>query len=73
MSMINGQLQSLFLRLHPHFDLIIHKHTEQVRKLLMDLSWHSMVKVKTLSHTENEGFGYLWLSKKIQDTPTKTS
>ena len=55
-----------FLRLHPHSDLIVDKHTEQVRKLLMDSSWHAlsyMLQVKTLCHTGKEGFGYLWLSK----------
>jgi len=42
----------------------------------MDLSWHalnSMLQVKTLYHTEKQGFGYPWLSKKkIPDAPTKT-
>jgi len=41
----------------------------------MDLSWHalnSVQQVKNLYHTEKQGFGYPWLSKKIPDTPTKT-
>jgi len=41
----------------------------------MDLSWHALnstLQAKTLYHTEKQGFGYLWLSKKIPDTPTKT-
>jgi len=41
----------------------------------MDLSWHalnSMLQAKTLYHTEKQGFGYLWLSKRNSDTPTKT-
>ena len=36
-----------------HSDLIINKHTEQVKKLHMDLSWHvlnSTLQAKTLSH-----------------------
>ena len=64
-------------RAHTHSDpiIIINKHTEQVKKLPMDLSWHalnSMLQAKTLYHTEKQGFGYLCLSKKILDTPTKT-
>jgi len=58
---------------HSHSDHIINKHTEQVNKLPMDLSWHalnSMLQAKTLYRTEKQGFGYIWLSKK--DTPTKT-
>ena len=61
-----------FLRLHPHSDLIVDKHTEQVRKLLMDSSWHALsykLQVKTLCHTGKEGFGYLWLSKNFQTHP----
>ena len=41
----------------------------------MDLSWHALnstLQAKTLYHTEKQGFGYPWLSKKIPDTPTKT-
>jgi len=41
----------------------------------MDLSQHalnSMLQVKTLYHTEKQGFGYPWLSKEIPETPTKT-
>ena len=56
---------------HTHADPIINKYTEQVKKLRMDLSWHalnSMLQVKTLYHTEMQGFGYPWLSKKIPDT-----
>jgi len=54
-------------RAHTHSDPIINKHTEQVKKLLMDLSWQALnsgVKVKTLYHTEKQGFGYPRLSKK---------
>jgi len=41
----------------------------------MDLSWHALnsePQAEPLDHTEKQGFGYLWLSKKIPDTPTKT-
>jgi len=30
-----------------------------------------MLQVKTLYHTEKQGFGYPWLSKRIPDTLTK--
>ena len=33
----------------------------------MDLSWHALnskLQAKTLYHTEKQGFGYPWLSKK---------
>ena len=53
---------------------IINKHTEQVKELCMDLSWYaltSLLQVKTLQHTEKQGFGYPGF-KKIPDTPTKT-
>ena len=52
---------------HTHSELIINKHTEQVKKLRMDISWHalsSMLQEKTLYHTEKQGFGHLWLFKK---------
>jgi len=32
---------------------------------------NSMLQVKTLYHTEKQGFGYLWLSKKFQVCPPK--
>ena len=54
-------------RPHTHSDPIINKHTEQVKKLRMDLSWHALnstLQAKTLYHTEEQGFGYPWLSKK---------
>ena len=54
-------------RAHTHFDPIINKHTEQVKKLCMDLSWHavnSSLQAKTLYHTGKQGFGYPCLSKK---------
>jgi len=38
----------------------------------MNLSWHalnSMIEVKTLYHTEKQGFGYLWLAKTFQTHP----
>jgi len=42
----------------------------------MDLSWHALnskLQAKTtLYHTEKQGYGYPWHSKKIPDTPTKT-
>jgi len=48
-----------------------HQQTyRQVKKLLMNLLWHavnSMLQVKTLCHTEKEGFGYRWFSKKVQN------
>jgi len=50
-----------------HSDPITNKHTEQVKTLCMDLSWHalnSMLQVKTPYRTEKQGFGYPWLSKK---------
>jgi len=37
----------------------------------MDLPWHalnSMLQAKTLYHTEKQGFGYPWLSKKFPHT-----
>jgi len=40
----------------------------------MDLSWHalnSVMQVKTLCHTEKQGFDYSWLSKKFQTHPLK--
>jgi len=40
----------------------------------MDLPWHalnSMIQVKTHCHIEEQGFGYLWLSKKSQTHPLK--
>jgi len=40
----------------------------------MDLSWHalnSMIQVKTLYHTQKQGFGYRSLSKKFQTHPLK--
>ena len=49
-----------------HSDPTINKHTEQVKKLCMGLSWwalSSILQVKTLYCTEKQGFGYLWLSK----------
>jgi len=48
-----------------HSDLIINKHTKQLKKLPVNLSWHalnSMLQVKTLYHTKKQGFGYPWLS-----------
>ena len=42
----------------------------------MDLSWHALIALyvtgPTVYHTEKQGFGYSWLSKKIPDAPTKT-
>jgi len=41
----------------------------------MDLSWlalNSMLQAKALYHTEKQVIGYLWLSKKNPDTPTKS-
>ena len=58
---------------HTHSDLIINKHRTG-QKLHMDLSWHalnSMLQAKTLYHTEKQGFGYPWLSKKCQTHPPK--
>ena len=56
---------------HTHSDPIINKHTEKVKILRMDLSWHALNSVrqaKTLSHSDN-----LWLSnKKNPHPPTKT-
>jgi len=49
----------------PTHTLTLSINTEQVKKLRMDLSWHtlnSMLQAKT--HTEKQGFGYPWLSKK---------
>ena len=63
-------------RVHTHSDPIINEHTEQVKKLRMDLSWHalnSMLRVKTPYHTEKQGFGYPWLWKKFQTHPPKPS
>ena len=59
---------------HTHSDPFINKHTEQVKKIRILLSWHAFIKLqaKTCYHTEKQGFGYPWLSKKIPDTPTKT-
>ena len=51
---------------HTHSDLIINKHTEQVKKLCMDLSWHALnstLQAKTLSHWKVR-ISYPWLSKK---------
>ena len=45
----------------------IGQHTELVKKLHMDLSWHALnstLQAKTCYHTEKQGFGYPWLSKK---------
>ena len=60
---------------HIHSDPIINKHTEQVKNLHMDLSWHALnskLQAKTtLYHTEKQGFGYPWLSKKFQTHPPK--
>jgi len=47
------------------------KQTEQVKQLCIDLSWHalnSVLQAKTLYHTEKQGFGYPWLSKKFTKT-----
>ena len=63
-----------FSRAHTHSDLIINKLTEQVKKLPMDLSWHalnSMLQVKTLYHTKNQGFGYPGFQKRFQMHPPK--
>jgi len=41
----------------------------------MDLSWHtlnSVLQVKTLHHTEKQGFGYPVAFQKIPGTPIKT-
>ena len=56
---------------HTHSDLIINKHTEQVKKLHMDLSWHALnstLQAKTRYHTEKQGFGYSWLSNNSRHT-----
>jgi len=40
----------------------------------MDLSWHALrsrTQVRTHCHAEKQGFGYLWLSRKIPHTPTE--
>ena len=61
-------------RPHTHSHPIVNKHTEQVKKIHMDLSWHalnSMLQFKTLYYAEKQGFGYLWLSKKFQTHPPK--
>ena len=58
----------------PHSDPIINKHTEQVKNLHMDLSWHALnprTQAETHIHIEKQGFGYLWLSKNIQTHPLK--
>ena len=58
-------------RPHTHSDPIINKHTKQVKKLCMDLSWHalnSMLEVKTLYHTEKQGFGYPGFQKNSRHT-----
>ena len=47
---------------HAHSDLIVNKHTEQVKKLHMDLSWDvltSLLLVKTLYHANT---ARIWLS-----------
>ena len=57
-----------------HFDLIISTHREQVKTLCMVLSWHALnstTQVRTHCHTEKQGLGYLWLSKKLQAHPIK--
>jgi len=49
------------------------KHTEQVKKLCMDLSWHALnstLQAKTLYHTEKQGLGNSW--QKNPDKSTKT-
>jgi len=59
-------------RPHPHFDPTINKHTEQVTKLCMDLSWHalnSVIRDKTLYHTEKQGFGHPLILKWFQTHP----
>ena len=63
-------------RAHTHSDPIINEHTEQVKKLHIDLSWHalnSVLPVKTIYHTEKLGLGYPWLSKKFHQNPLKPS
>ena len=52
------------------------KNTQNRSKtwLSMDLSWHafiSMLQVKTLYHTEKQGFGYPGFQKKFQMHPPK--
>jgi len=40
----------------------------------MDLLWHALnstLEAKTFYHTEKQGFGYLWLSRKFQTHPPK--
>ena len=66
---LNLNFEALKVWTHTHSDPTINKHTEQVTKLhrYMDLSWYalnSMILVKNLYHTEKQGFGYPWPSKK---------
>ena len=61
-------------RPHTHSDPIINKHTEQVKKLPMDLSWHalnSVLQVKTFITMKCKNLATLGFQK-IPDTPTKT-
>jgi len=42
--------------------------------MYVDLSWHALHstrEVKTLCHTEKQGFGSLWLSKKFHFKPAE--
>jgi len=55
-----------YARSQTHSDSIISKHTEQVKKLCMDLSWHM--------HSRSHWKARIWLPtafKKIPDTPTQ--
>ena len=63
---------------HTHSDPIINKHTERVKKLCMDLSWHALnsdTGQNSLSHWK-QGFGNPWFSKPKFQThaikPTET-
>ena len=63
-------------RPHTHSDPIINKHTEQVKKLCMELSWYVCTDFQatgqnSLTHRKAR-IWVPWLSKKISDKPTKT-
>ena len=59
-------------RAHTHSDLIVNKHTEHVKKLCMDLSWHTLnstLQAKTIT-LKSKDLATCGFQKK--DTPTKT-
>ena len=61
-------------RPHTHSVPTINKHTEQVKKLRIESSWHalnSLVWVKNSLPHWKARIWPLWLSNKIQDPPTK--